>query len=149
MRHIMEHPIIGDLGFLNDPSFAVLRQGQGIIDITNFYLQIALSFGLVGLALLGGFIAPTLRALMRLAMRPSAISDEMRRMSAVIFSATVGWLLLVATTSDVALTFHLGLMLIALGRGLTRIAGAETVSVPAPAVAPRLRALGPLRRSEP
>lgn len=149
MRHIMEHPIIGDLGFLNDPSFAVLRQGQGIIDITNFYLQIALSFGLVGLALLGGFITPTLRALMRLAMRPSAISDEMRRMSAVIFSATVGWLLLVATTSDVALTFHLGLMLIALGRGLTRIAGAETVSVPAPAVAPRLGALGPLRRSEP
>ena len=148
IRHILEHPIIGDLGFFNDPSFAVLRQGQDIIDITNFYLQVALSFGLVGLALLGGVIVPTMRALMRLAMGASAVSDETRRLSAVIFAAVSGWLLLAATTSDVALTFHLGLMLVALGRGLTRIEAAQAVSAPAPAVAPPLRAIGHLRRLE-
>lgn len=122
IAHILEHPIFGDLGFMRDAKFAVLLQGQGIIDITSLYLQIGLSFGLVGLVLFFGLFALTMRDLMRCAMRPAAAGsesgDDIRRMSALILAALVGWLILIATTSDVALTLHLGLLLIALGRAI-------------------------------
>ena len=120
--HILSNPLFGDLHFMSDPKFSLLRQGQGIIDITNFYLQIALSFGLVGLALLIGIFAPTLFRLVGFvgALAANEEHAETRRMATIIISALVGWFVLVATTSDIALTFHLGLTLVALGRAITR-----------------------------
>lgn len=124
VQHILEHPVFGDLHFLLDPKFRVLLQGQGIIDITNLYLQIGLYFGFVGLTLFLAIFVPTLWDLMRVIGRLGASRcddrGQVRKMGAIILSATVGWFVLVVTTSDVALTLHLGLILIALGRAITR-----------------------------
>ena len=48
IQHILKYPIFGDYQFYSRPEFELLRQGQGIIDITNLYLQVALHFGLTG-----------------------------------------------------------------------------------------------------
>lgn len=124
IQHVLQYPVFGDLFFLKDPSFAPLRQGQGIIDITNFYLQIALCFGLAGLFLFGMAFIPTLWKLMRVISRSAGSSSDdrqnLRRMSALILSASLGWFVLIVTTSDVALTLHLGLMLITLGCAVVR-----------------------------
>jgi hypothetical protein len=51
---ILDSPFFGDqLAFLKMED---LRQGQGIIDLTNTYLQVALDYGLIGLALFSGVL---------------------------------------------------------------------------------------------
>lgn len=120
--HILANFLLGDLHFLSNPKFTVLVQGQGIIDITSLYLQIALAFGLIGLSIFIGVFAPTMWALLRrVAGATGEAAGEWRlRASAMTLSALVGWFLLIATTSDVALTLHLGLLLIALARAIIR-----------------------------
>lgn len=129
VEHILENPLLGDLNFLLDRKFDALIQGQGIVDITNLFLQIGLQFGLVGLALFLAIFVPILRDLMRLAERGidggSDEREKIRTMSAIVLAAMVGWLALVATTSDVGLTLHVGLVLLAIGRALSVIAGAQ------------------------
>jgi O-antigen ligase len=131
--HILEHPIWGDLDFIKDPKFRVLLQGQGIIDITSLYLQIGLSFGLLGLAPFFGGFAMTMWGLLRRVVRLAAdVSEDRaptRRMGAILLLALVGWFLLIATTSDVALTLHLGVILIALARAITRFERFKPASV--------------------
>jgi O-antigen ligase len=50
----MEHPLFGDQ--FPWPEMEDLRQGEGIIDIVNTYLGVALNYGLVGLFCFLSFI---------------------------------------------------------------------------------------------
>jgi O-antigen ligase len=51
---VLAHPFFGDQ--FPWPEMADLRQGEGIIDIVNTYLGVALNYGLVGLFCFLGFI---------------------------------------------------------------------------------------------
>jgi O-antigen ligase len=51
LEHLRENLLLGDANYATDPRFAGLRQGQGIIDFVNSYLQIGLAGGIVGLTL--------------------------------------------------------------------------------------------------
>ncbi len=55
-----QNPIFGSLQYLNNPALEEMRQGQGIIDIVNAYVGVALAFGSIGLLL---FVAPSAYAL--------------------------------------------------------------------------------------
>lgn len=55
-----QNPIFGSLHYIYNPVLEEMRQGQGIIDIVNSYIGVALPYGLVGLLL---FVAPSLYAL--------------------------------------------------------------------------------------
>jgi len=113
-EYISDHFWIGDLGYLGSDRFAHLMQGQGIIDITNLYLQILLAYGVIGFVLLFGIFAQTMIGLLRAALIEARQKDGTR--CAALLAVLVGWLALVATTSDVALTVYLGLFAAALGR---------------------------------
>ena len=117
LQYIADNPLFGSVHFIRSGRFDALVQGQGIIDITNLYLQVALRFGLIGLTL---FFLPFLLTLYRLAFtkRDSAIEPGVDRMRFTICALIAGWLVLIATTSDVGLTLHLGLVLLALARPL-------------------------------
>lgn len=52
---IQRNPWLGSVDFLKTPEMEEMRQGQGIIDIVNTYISIALGSGLIGLALFSGF----------------------------------------------------------------------------------------------
>jgi hypothetical protein len=101
--------------------FDSLIQGQGIIDITNLYLLVALRFGLLGLTL---FFVPFMVTIYKLVFTeysdPGGETRKLQHMRTVICSLLAGWLVLVVTTSDVGLTLHLGILLVALGHGLTQ-----------------------------
>jgi O-antigen ligase len=60
MEVFWKNPWFGNLTFLRDPVLEELRQGQGIIDITNTYLAYALTYGIVGLLL---FVVPFIKEL--------------------------------------------------------------------------------------
>jgi O-antigen ligase len=55
-----QNPILGSLQYIYNPVMEELRQGQGIIDIVNSYLGVALAYGIVGLIL---FVAPAVYAI--------------------------------------------------------------------------------------
>jgi hypothetical protein len=116
--YIEMHPIFGDGGFLGSGHFDHLIQGQWIIDITNMYLQIALSYGLIGILL---FFVPFIFTIIRLALMALKHRDEEGGgLYSVVCGILLGWLALIATTSDVGLTLHLGLAFLALGHALVQ-----------------------------
>ena len=118
IKYIAAHPLFGDIGFLNSGDFDHLLQGQGIIDITNMYLQIGLSYGLVGIFL---FFVPFVITIVRLALLAMKKRDEEGGgMYGLICGVLMGWLGLIATTSDVGLTLHLGLVFLAFGHALAQ-----------------------------
>ncbi|MGE8942941.1 O-antigen ligase family protein [Leptospira interrogans] len=134
VEYITKFPIFGDRFFLQSGAFDHLLQGQGIIDITNLYLQVALTFGLLGLAMFAfvfvlpaahmGLVVPSVR---RAAMskphpkKSASDAETWSRATAVIVAIIAGWLFLVATTSDVGLTLHLGVVFAALCNALRRL----------------------------
>jgi O-antigen ligase len=65
---VMEHPLFGDQ--FPFPEMEELRQGEGIIDIVNTYLGVALNYGLIGLFFFVSFI---LIAIMRVHARTRAL----------------------------------------------------------------------------
>lgn len=161
--YVLQHPIFGDYDFYKNPLFEPLRQGQGIIDITNFYLQVLLHYGFLGAVPFFTVMVAPIVALLRQSYKmnvgssgarggsgsarqgygrasrrgaeanPPATSDadqfasNWRRMAAILFGLQIGWLVFVATSSDVGLTVHFGIVFAALGRGLADL-GAEVTS---------------------
>lgn len=127
LDYIAKHPLLGDRNFVQSGHFDHLLQGQGIIDITNLYLQVALKFGLLGLMLFACiFVIPVIKTgRVLLAMRRahaatsidigSEASDEdvWFYAAAVTVALGAGWLFLIATTSDAGLTMYLGTIIAA------------------------------------
>jgi hypothetical protein len=160
VNHILQYPIFGDYNFFLRPNFEPLRQAQGIIDITNLYLQILLHYGFVGGLLFFSVLMLPIITLIRLTFvlngrtevrskmkeklprrrgklekwksqaRPAAsvgaCAARWQRATAGVVSVQMGWLVLVATTSDVSLTLHLGFIFAALCRSLSEL-GAQLV----------------------
>lgn len=120
LEFISENLWFGSPYFMFDPRFLPLLQGQGIIDITNVYLQILLKYGLVGFIFLFGSIIVLLLRQAAVVLSASTIVDgprgELQRQRTVLSAGMLGWLALVTTTSDVALTLYIGITLLALMR---------------------------------
>jgi O-antigen ligase len=55
-----QNPIFGSMQYMANPALEEMRQGQGIIDIVNSYVGVALAYGGIGLVL---FVAPSAYAL--------------------------------------------------------------------------------------
>ena len=121
LAYMREHLLFGDLHFLASGRFDHLVQGQGIVDVTNLYLQIGLVFGLIGLGLFFTIYAGTV-VLLALSARFAAANPIYATLNPAILACLIGWLVLVATTSDVALTIHLGILFAAFGRCALTIA---------------------------
>ena len=125
LDYISENPLFGDLAFLESGRFDQLVQGLGIIDITNLYLLIGLKYGLIGLTF---FFVPFILTGSRLAaqaMKYSRTRDKSTDLPvaahSVLCGTIIGWMVLVVTTSDVGLTLHLGIFLVALGHALVQL----------------------------
>jgi hypothetical protein len=130
--YILDHPFFGDYNFYTNRAFEHLVQGQGIIDITNLYLQVALHYGLLGFGLFFLVVLTPLSILAWRGLRRSQNrwgggwksednkprSTEWRHAAGALAGTLSGWLFLVATTSDAGLTVHIGLVFAALAQGL-------------------------------
>ncbi len=62
---IDRYPWFGSNDYLNTPEMQSLIQGEGIIDIVNSYIRVALDSGLIGLGLFVAFFALTLLGIVR------------------------------------------------------------------------------------
>jgi len=121
IRFVIDNPLFGDIHYQTSGDFDHMVQGQGIIDITNLYLQVAVQYGLIGLTCFLGWVGPITLALM-LRLRKWDGADALEQTVILTGALLLGWLAYVATTSDVGLTMHLGIVLLAIGRATTHYA---------------------------
>jgi O-antigen ligase len=76
MVKIGQNPLFGDALYDEDPIFEPLRQGQGIIDFVNAYVQLTLGYGLFGLLLLLAAIGLSFLATTRTVARLRERGDQ-------------------------------------------------------------------------
>lgn len=98
---IQRNPWFGSINYLDTPEMESMRQGQGIIDVVNTYLVVALERGLVGLGMFVGFFALTLLGIYR-AMRliPDRDSEEYL-LGRVLLATLLAIVIVISTVSSI------------------------------------------------
>ena len=97
---LRQSPVLGAWDYMLNPAMEEMRQGEGIIDMVNTYLGVAMSTGLVGLSLfIGVFIAAAWAAARRLF---DAEGDaDLERIGRWLLGALAGVLVTIATVSPI------------------------------------------------
>jgi hypothetical protein len=98
---VKENLWFGDRQYLLNPSMEQMRQGQGIIDVVNSYLQYALEFGLVGVLLfVAAAFGPTIYVFRGWrAYRAHELGEEGSRLGRVLLALSLGVAITIATAS--------------------------------------------------
>ena len=98
---IQRHPFFGSTNYYESPEMESMRQGQGIIDIVNSYLQIALSKGFVGLALfLLIFLGLMFHTYKMIKILPPN-EESLINMGRILFSILAAILVTISTVSSI------------------------------------------------
>lgn len=128
LAYVSEHILFGDYQFARSGRFDHLMTGQNIIDITNFYLQIALTFGLVGFVMVFlPFLATAARLLSSIMKGAAEMTPTLRKSQIGLLGTVLAWLVVVATTSDTGITVHLGMVCCALGHAAVLVGRSRSV----------------------
>ncbi|VVM43293.1 hypothetical protein PS662_00410 [Pseudomonas fluorescens] len=98
---IQHNPLLGSFDFRKTPEMQSMIQGEGIIDIVNTYIGIALSFGLIGLGIFVAFFATTLFGIRKAMREYPDKDDEARRLGRALFATLVGILVTIVTVSSI------------------------------------------------
>ncbi len=96
-----KHPWFGSTTFREEPEMEVLRQGQGIIDLVNSYVGVALPYGIVGLTLfLIIFVGLIMRCYLILNRIPKEEHDLLR-LGRVLFAILCSIMMMIGTVSSI------------------------------------------------
>jgi O-antigen ligase len=98
---IQRYPLFGSFDFRNTPEMQSMIQGEGIIDIVNTYIGLALRIGLVGLALFVGFFACVLMGINKSMRTFPDKSDPYRQLGRVLLATLLGILVTIFTVSSI------------------------------------------------
>jgi hypothetical protein len=124
---VQEHPFFGDQ--LAYQKMEDLRQGEGIIDLVNTYAEVALFYGIVGLAL---FITPALFAFFgaaRQAKRLQSQDPDFSSLGRTLAACVFGTLVVIATCSFGLAIANLFYVLLGLTVAFVRMARANPGTV--------------------
>jgi O-antigen ligase len=95
------NPLFGSTTYLQTDEMESMRQGHGIIDVVNTYIQIALSSGLVGLTLFTLiFTGLIFRVYMLLKLIPSE-NEDLVRLGRVLIAILVAIMFTITTVSSI------------------------------------------------
>ena len=99
---IQQNPFFGSPNYLLTPEMEEMRQGEGIIDVVNSYLAIAMEIGLVGLCL---YLLIFLTILVKLKKNLTRLTktkehDHLWNQGRIIFSTIVGIMVILYTTGN-------------------------------------------------
>jgi O-antigen ligase len=103
MEVLQQNLWFGDLGYLSNPLMEKMRQGEGIIDMVNTYLQVAMPYGLVGLALFMVCLHRAWRGVRSRSVEGEFASHDEVATRHALRAALVTVVLTIATVSSVAL----------------------------------------------
>jgi O-antigen ligase len=131
---LWDNPVFGSFAYMFNPLMEQLRQGQGIIDMVNTYLAIALSYGLVGLAL---FVAPFAYTWVTcwVAQRRAAAHDpDAVAVGRALLAALAGVAVTIATVSNIGLVPRMYWLLLGVTVAYVNVLRGQRVSRIEPAV---------------
>jgi len=123
---IRENPFFGVPDFLATPEMQSLRTGQGIIDVVNTYVGIALQYGLIGLALFVGFFASILIGIFREMRRLKGGDRELHLLARALFATLIAIIVVVGTASSVGVIAVLYWLTAGLGMAFMRVVKQES-----------------------
>jgi len=109
IRIIMDNPFFGSIDFLD--KMENLRQGQGIIDLVNTFLIVALNTGLVGLGLFLSFYGMIMWGILR-TKQLADTNVEVLALRNSLLSVMCGNLIIMASVSPI---FHASILYIGIG----------------------------------
>ncbi len=98
---IKRSPWFGSVTYLDTPEMESLRQGQGIIDIVNTYIAVALQTGFVGLGLFVGFFILTCLGIYRAMRSIRDRNSEERLLGRALLATLLAILLIIFTVSPI------------------------------------------------
>ena len=98
---IRRHPWLGSVNYLEAPEMEEMRQGQGIIDVVNTYVRVALHSGLVGLSLFAGFFASVLLGMWRAMRQEREKTTEEYLLGRTLLATLTAILFIIATVSSI------------------------------------------------
>lgn len=128
-----ERPLFGSPDYLLHPALEEMRQGQGIIDVVNTYLGVALYSGFVGLLL---FLAPFLVAgffVWRSLRRLHPLQDGYQALGRAVLGALIGAAITIATVSSITVIPTIYWLLLALAVSFIGLAKHDPSSIDATA----------------
>lgn len=125
---INRSPWFGSIDYLNTPEMQSLIQGQGIIDIVNSYIRIALNYGFVGVFLFVAFYISVLMGIRRSVKRLPAENEEMKEIGRAIFATLCAVLITIGTVSSISFIPYLYWSLAGLGVAYVNIAREAAVA---------------------
>ncbi|WP_382220691.1 O-antigen ligase family protein [Hydrogenophaga atypica] len=97
---IDRHFWLGSVDYLQTPEMQSMIQGEGIVDIVNSYVGVALDHGAIGLALFAGFFV-TLAWQLWQAQRRLPPDDETRFLGRALLATLVGIAVMISSLSSV------------------------------------------------
>ncbi|MEL6111365.1 MAG: O-antigen ligase family protein [Pseudomonadota bacterium] len=97
---IMENPVLGSTTYYEHPKMIALTQGQGIIDLVNSYIQVALAKGLLGLFFFAGILLSALWAALRAMALSKTQAPELSAYARGCFAAMAAIIVVIGTTSS-------------------------------------------------
>jgi O-antigen ligase len=98
---IQRNPWFGSVDYMETPEMKEMRQGQGIIDIVNTYLVVALEKGLVGLGLFVGFFVLTLLGVFHAMGSIADKNSEEHLLGRVLLSTLVSIMIMIFTVLSI------------------------------------------------
>lgn len=99
---IQRNPFFGSIDYLNTAEMQSMMQGEGIIDIVNSYLAIALESGLIGLLLFAGFFTTIALGIRKALQTLQGKDDEPQRLGRALLATLAGVLLTITTVSSIS-----------------------------------------------
>jgi len=99
MQIISMNPLFGSVNYMQEPLMQQMRQGQGIIDIVNSYLGVALSLGYVGLSVYILIYMVSLAKIWSSIRGSMSKSLEMEGVGRALLGTIVGVMIIIATSS--------------------------------------------------
>lgn len=133
---IQQNLFFGDINFLDNPILETMRQGQGIIDITNTYLQYALAYGVIGLGLFLLIFVSSAISVLRLANENTQLTGGDLTIRSLV-SILTGIAVIIVTVSSIFTVAPLYWIVIALLTASSRILSAASATQRGPALKQR------------
>ena len=127
------NPWFGSVDYLATPEMMQMMQGEGIIDLVNTYVQIALASGFVGLGLFACFFASILLGLRRVIRVHGRHDQEVTDCARILLALLVAILVTIGTASSIGFIPYIYWSIAGLSVALIRIASRQRAPTVAPA----------------
>ncbi len=118
---INKNPLFGSTNYLETPEMQEMMQGEGIIDIVNSYVGIALNSGYVGLSLFIGMFFSVILGIRTHMKKLKDKTNHLHTLGASLISAIFAFMITIATTSLIGAMPIICWSILGLGVAYTRI----------------------------